>query len=114
MTERHVQLVAQVLAALDAIEQLAQVLLLGPTIRSPGRKFSGARCHGLLGGRVAVELEEEIWLACTEGLEEAFAMPPQRRVKAKKAKAAVATTGKSSKTGKGGGGMFGLLVDAEA
>ena len=118
--ERHVQLVAQVSAALDAIEQFAQVLLLASTVRSPGKRFSGVRCHGLLSGRIALsagEPGEDVWAACIEGLDEAYALPPQRRAKDKKGKTEAGSVGKGVKPGKGNaarGGMFGLLADVEA
>ncbi|EJF57601.1 hypothetical protein DICSQDRAFT_140274 [Dichomitus squalens LYAD-421 SS1] len=118
-TERHIQLVAQISAALDAIEQLSQVLLLSSKITTPARQFSGMRCHALLSGRVSVVVGDELWQACVGGLEDAYALPPQRRTK-KAAKGvptppAVTTSsakrsGNSSKTQ----GLFALLADAEA
>ena len=121
-TERHIQLVAQITAALDATEQLSQVLLLTSTISSPAQYFSGSRCHAILSGREtwsAGEPAAELWGACMEGMEDSYASPPQKRTKraAKSAPAPPASVGRS--TGRGGkntkaGGLFTLLVDAEA
>ena len=120
--ERHVQLVAQVSAALGAAEQLAQVLLLVPAARAPARRFSGARCHALLSKREALaagELDEEVWGACVDGIEAAYAVPPQKRAKERKVQnvkaSHVTSTGKSMKVQRGSkqGGMYGLLADVE-
>ena len=120
--ERHIQLVAQITSALDAIEQLSQVLLLSSTIPSPARHFSGVRCHAFLSGQATPsprELDRGLWQACLEGLEDAYASPPRKRAK-RAAKSAstppapvarfVGHGGKSTKAG----GLFGLLADAEA
>ncbi|PIL30994.1 hypothetical protein GSI_05687 [Ganoderma sinense ZZ0214-1] len=120
-TERHIQLVAQITSALDGIEQLSQVLLLSSTILSPARHFSGARCHALLSERAtpsAGEPAKELWEACVEGLEDAYALPPQKRAKraVKSAVAPPVPAGRS--TGRGGrntkAGLFNLLADVEA
>ncbi|KAI0665698.1 hypothetical protein C8Q78DRAFT_1063616 [Trametes maxima] len=124
IVERHVQLVAQVSAALEALEQLSHALLLYPRIPSPASFFSGTRFHALLnempGVQGAGEVDEEVWRACLEGLENAYTALPQRRgkkeKKARAAEAAAAIPAKGSgKKGAGAkGGMFGLLADAEA
>ncbi len=121
-TERHIQLVAQITSALDAIEQLSQVLLLSSTVLSPAGHFSGARCHAFLSGRAtpsAGEPAADLWQACVEGLQDAFASPPQKKTKraAKSAPTPSAPAGRSA--GRGGknakaGGLFNLLADAEA
>ncbi|KAI0332924.1 hypothetical protein GY45DRAFT_1320158 [Cubamyces sp. BRFM 1775] len=124
--ERHIQLVAQLSTALDALEQLSQVLLLAPKVANPVRLFSGSRFHALLAGEAAKgekAVEEGLWRACWEGLEDAYVELPQRRSKKeKKAMAAVAAAtaadvGRSKGKGKrptGAASMFGLLGDAEA
>ena len=117
VAERHVQLVAQVLTALDAIEHLAQVLLLAPGLGSAGRKMSGARCHALLSGRRRLSAEEpaeSVWAACVDGLEDAFGARAQKK-KDKRAKAQAAVPKASpAKSGGARGGMFGLLADVDA
>ncbi|KAI0645320.1 hypothetical protein C8Q79DRAFT_971053 [Trametes meyenii] len=125
IVERHIQLVAQVSAALEALEQLSHALLLCPRIPSPAGSFSGMRFHALLnnaaraqGGGEAVD--EGVWRACLEGLEDAYTALPQRRgKKEKKAKAAevaeaLPTKGPGKKGTGSKGGLFGLLADAEA
>ncbi|KAI0686771.1 hypothetical protein C8T65DRAFT_676763 [Cerioporus squamosus] len=121
--ERHIQLVTQVCTAVDAIEQLTQVLLLSPSITSPARRFSGLRCHALLSGRVPLPAgrpSEVVWRACLEGLEDAYSALPQKK-KDKKARAmaraaAAPPGGKpaSRDVGTVRGGLFGLLADVEA
>ncbi|KAI0364140.1 PIN domain-like protein [Pilatotrama ljubarskyi] len=121
IAERHVQLVAQISAALEAIEQLSHVLLLTPGIPSPARRFAGSEFHALLGGSgpLTEEPEEAMWRACLEGLEDAYVVLPQKKSKKdKKAKTSpevvgpVRTKGPQPVVSKGG--MFGLLADAEA
>ncbi|KAI0349955.1 PIN domain-like protein [Trametes cingulata] len=122
VVERHVQLVAQISAALEAIEQLSHVLLLCPTIPSPARRFAGSRFHALLGstsGQLTEEPEERMWQACLEGLEDAYAVLPQKRTnKEKRAKGSaepkMPLKTKGLKGAASTGGMFGLLADAEA
>ena len=119
--DRHIQLVTQVSTAVDAIEQLAQVLLLSSasSITSPARRFSGSRCHALLSGRVPLPPgvpEEKVWAACLDGLENAYTVLPQKK-KDKKAKSKVAAqpvAKAASRGGAKGGSLFGLLADAEA
>ncbi|KAI0799969.1 hypothetical protein C8Q74DRAFT_1313806 [Fomes fomentarius] len=109
VVERHVQLVAQVLCALDAVEQLAQVLLVAPATTSPGRRMSGGRCHGLLCGRAAGEPSEEVWRATVDGLEDAFRRIPVK----KKDKKATAPKAATSSGRRGQRSLFGLLADAD-
>ncbi|KAH9889537.1 hypothetical protein C8Q73DRAFT_737263 [Cubamyces lactineus] len=118
--ERHVQLVAQLSAALDAAEQLSHVLLLAPKITNPARLFSGRRFHALLAGSTAEvgAVEEGLWRACWQGLEGAYAELPQRRSKKEKKATAVGADVSRAK-GKAkrpiaAASMFELLGDAEA
>ena len=120
-TERHIQLVAQVTAALDAIEQLSQVLLLSSEITTPARQFSGTRCHTLLSGPVSAavaECRDDLWQACVEGLEDAYALPPQKKAKkaakgSLKPPAPAMTPAKRPGHGLKTRGLFDLLADAE-
>ena len=102
---------------MDAIEHLAQVLLLAPGLGSAGRKMSGARCHALLSGRTRLSAEEpteSVWAACVDGLEDAFGARAQKK-KDKRAKAQAAVPKASPAKGGGTrGGMFGLLADVDA
>ncbi|KAH9942229.1 uncharacterized protein BXZ73DRAFT_87896 [Epithele typhae] len=115
--ERHVQLVVQTQTALDALEQLAQVLLLDErkVMVAPGRVFSGARCHAILGGRAAVgAVREEVWTACKSGLGGAFAPPPQKRAKDKKKAVNPGVQEKPRGKPAGKAGLFAMLGDASA
>ncbi|KAL1941371.1 hypothetical protein VTO73DRAFT_7188 [Trametes versicolor] len=113
--ERHVQLVAQIEAALGAAERFAQVLLLAPGIASPARYFSGARFHALVSGDGALaEVEERVWAACVEGLEDAFAALPQRKNKKEKRGKGAVQAPPISRGASKGKSMFELLADADA
>ncbi|KAI0629084.1 hypothetical protein C8Q77DRAFT_1144911 [Trametes polyzona] len=124
VAERSVQLVAQISAALEEVERLAQVLLLSPILPSPARRFSGMRYHGMLsgvGGRPEdASVDESVWRACVEGLEEAYGALPQRKSKKEKKRQAVAAAVEVTKPAKTKGpqktaaSMFALLADAEA
>lgn len=127
IVERHVQLVAQVSVALDAIEQLAHVLLLSPALESAAKYFSGKRFHAILSGGLAPPSEGEVseeWEACVAGLEDAYtALSPKKGKKEKRAqKAGDALAGASAGRGQrkgqkaavSKGGIFALLADAEA
>ncbi|CDO76942.1 hypothetical protein BN946_scf184709.g4 [Trametes cinnabarina] len=119
IVERHIQLVAQLFAALEAIEQLTHVLLLSPRIANPARRFSGRTFHALLTG-VATPVEdvdEHLWQACWVGLEDAYTTVPVKKGKKEKRAAAVRQATASAKTKKAAAtksGMFELLGDAMA
>ncbi|KAI0759967.1 hypothetical protein BD413DRAFT_487111 [Trametes elegans] len=127
IVERNVQLVAQVSAALDAIEQLAHVLLLSPALESPAKYFSGKRFHAILSGALTPPSEGEVseeWEACVAGLEDAYTALPSRKGKKERRaqKSGDASAGASAGRGQGKGqkaavskgGLFALLADAEA
>ncbi|KII95750.1 hypothetical protein PLICRDRAFT_98192 [Plicaturopsis crispa FD-325 SS-3] len=116
--DRNVQLVAQVAMALESIEHLSQVLLVSHMLPTPIHRFSGRRFHSLLTGVVTLganDTPDELWSACTEGLEDAYAV--ERKKKSKKDRT---PEGPSSAAAKGrpvskkNGGLFGLLADADA
>ncbi|KAI9064581.1 hypothetical protein FKP32DRAFT_1675536, partial [Trametes sanguinea] len=120
IVERNVQLVAQLFAALEALEQLSHVLLLSPRISNPASRFSGRTFHALLTGSAtpAEDVDEELWRACWVGLEDAYSTIPQKKGrKEKKVQAAGQVASAKAKTKKAGvtrGGMFELLGDAMA
>jgi hypothetical protein len=80
---RNVQLVAQFYSALEAIDHLAQALLLAARVPNPISCFSGKRCHLKLTSTSATSNAEssDIWNACVEGLELDFAAERTKKVK---------------------------------
>jgi len=75
IVDRNVQLMAQVLMALDSIADLSQILLLSERVPDQGRLLSGRRFHSFLTGMkmpTAADIPDGLWDACVEGLEDAF------------------------------------------
>ncbi|KAF7321546.1 XPG-I-2 domain-containing protein [Mycena kentingensis (nom. inval.)] len=111
--DRNVQLAAQVLTTLEAIEHFSQILLITERLPSPVSLFSGVEFHAnLTGTRMgAVDLPGLLWDACVADIPDAFADEAKRK-KPKKAKNKAAP---SPPNGAGYGprkGLFDLLVDA--
>ena len=129
--DRHVQLVAQVLASVDAIVMLAQALLLDVGRRIPLNlvaHFSGKRFHQLLNSGYAEvssssEALEPLMEVVSAGLDaEAFADEAYKKRKVRKEQqkeksspqallAGAKLNGKGGRGGFSGGGMFGVLAD---
>jgi len=126
--DRHVQLMAQILASVDAIILLAQVLLLDFDRRVPLNlvvHFSGKRFHQLLnGGHAEVSSSSEVldplMDVVSAGLDaEAFADEAYKKRKVRKEQqkeksspqASPAGAKLNGKSGFSGGGMFGVLAD---
>jgi hypothetical protein len=83
LENRFIQLTAQVLATLDAVEMFSQVLLLTNKVPNPARFFSGKTFHQCLtnGGTPDTHLPPGLWDACVHGLEGAFAQEKAGRKK---------------------------------
>jgi len=122
IVDRNVQLMAQVLMALDSIADLSQILLLSERVPDQGRLLSGRRFHSFLTGMkmpTAADIPDGLWDACVEGLEDAFG--EERRKKAKRGARVktvptanpVSTQKGFSHTGISSGGLFDLLGDME-
>ncbi|KAH6914321.1 hypothetical protein BKA70DRAFT_662533 [Coprinopsis sp. MPI-PUGE-AT-0042] len=79
--DRSIQLTAQMLAVLDAIDQLAQVLLIEHRIPSPAHLFSGRRFHAFLNEPRLVSLidVDDVWHAVSEDLPGAFQEPKAKK-----------------------------------
>jgi hypothetical protein len=71
---RNVQLMAQVLMALETIEQLVQVLLLTTRVRSDFHRLSGRTFHTYLTGSAPsdIELPSGVWEAVETDLDAGF------------------------------------------
>jgi hypothetical protein len=81
---KNIQIVAQFFSALEAIDHLAQSLLLAGRVPNPIHRFSGRRCHAALTSTTPPILPLAMWDACIDGTENDFA--PERGKKAKKEK----------------------------
>jgi len=120
--ERNVQLVAQISAAMEALEYLVQILLLQDRVPTPLHRFSGQRFHQLLVEHLErpVMIDEKIWGACVEGLDTAFMEPPsKKRKKERRSKESTKAVQPAkgimpTKTSTSKGGIFSLLADAAA
>ncbi|EGO00945.1 hypothetical protein SERLA73DRAFT_105440 [Serpula lacrymans var. lacrymans S7.3] len=87
LMNRSIQLTAQALTALEAIHQLSQVLLLSDRVPCTVHKFSGQNFHSLLNrpGTLGTGIVPDgLWMACVEGLEDAFAEERRKKTKTKK------------------------------
>lgn len=84
--DRHIQLTAQALAAMEAIEQLSQTLLLGGRVSSVTHLFSGKLFHSLLNNPRSLGDGGVMWNAVEQQLDTPFRQTALAR-KAKKAKA---------------------------
>jgi len=118
IVDRNIQLTAQILAALESIEELSQVLLLSERVPSCAHLFSGKTFHFYLTGARSLEATDvtgSLWDACVEGLEDAFG--EQWKKKAKKGgkvkSIPAGGTRKGLTKGSSASGMFGLLADME-
>ncbi|ESK93630.1 asteroid-like protein 1 [Moniliophthora roreri MCA 2997] len=125
--DRHVQLTAQILQTMDAIEQLAQVLLLTEQVPSTSHLFSGRNFHNYLTADTPLGdgAMKELWDHAVEGVEGCFGEDRQkkRKVKTKISDGVqkptppgtpTKTPGKAGTGGRLKGGVFDLLGDAEA
>ncbi|KAH7883175.1 hypothetical protein F5I97DRAFT_1815609 [Phlebopus sp. FC_14] len=116
--DRNIQLLAQVLVAIESIRLLSQTLFVSEQVPTHVGTLSGLEFHGYLTGITplsAVPLSENIWNACTESLEHAFS--PERQKKSKKVRMEPTRSAPkvANKVAKGGGqGLFGVLADQEA
>lgn len=87
VNDRCIQLMAQVLAAVESIHQLSQVLLLSERVPVGVHRLSGQLFHTFLaqkGSNRRDTLPQGLWDACMEGLGDAFA--EERPVRTKKSK----------------------------
>ena len=114
---RNIQLMAQVLMALESVEHLSQILLLADLVPMPIHLFSGKRCHAYWTGVDRFEedgLHSDLWEACTAGLEDGiFLEVKQKNVKKPKANRQTATVAKKAVEHRTRGGLFALLDDVE-
>lgn len=119
ITDRNIQLMAQVLTALESVEHLSQILLLSARVPSPVCTMSGRRCHSYLTGTNLGDngpnVPPALWAACEDSLGDVFA--EERRKKTKKGKHASKDTPVTPPRAHVKGkpvSLFSLLGNAEA
>ena len=106
VSERAIQLTAQLSTAIEALELSAQVLFLTDLVPGWAHHFSGKLFHSLL--HHGCQLDDKLWRVASEGLDVCFA-EERKSKKTKKGKkhsplTPVAPSGKGN-----GNGMFSLL-----
>ncbi|KAH9485037.1 hypothetical protein JR316_0001943 [Psilocybe cubensis] len=116
--DRNVQLTAQILMALESIEQLSQSLLLLDRVPGNAYQLSGKLFHGLLTGTapmLSTLLHSSVWAAVEEGLSDCFqderAKRPKKPKAAKVQTTSIATNGARANTKNKG--LFSMLGDLE-
>lgn len=118
--DRNVQLMAQILMAMDTIEQLSQVLLLTERVPFEIHRISGRRFHAMLTGTTTVtqSLPSDVWDSAEAGLSDAFQeerVKKGKRSKAEKQAVVSVLNGKASTQAVPKKGLkFALLDDVEA
>ncbi|KIM63871.1 hypothetical protein SCLCIDRAFT_1213658 [Scleroderma citrinum Foug A] len=119
--DRNVQLMAQILMAIETIQDLSQVLFLSDHVPVNVERLSGLRFHAHLTSPCAVADDTIplcMWDACVHFLSHAFREERSKRNKKKKVDdAGVGTTREAKAIASyvtGGRSLFGMLVDAEA
>ena len=114
---RNIQLMAQVLMALESVEHLSQILLLADLVPMPIHLFSGKRCHAYWTGVDRFgedDVHSALWEACTAGLEDGiFLEVKQKNVKKPKENRQATTVAKKVVGHRTRGGLFALLDDVE-
>ncbi|KAF8551983.1 PIN domain-like protein [Imleria badia] len=116
LIDRNVQLMAQVLMAVESIHLLSQLLFLTEQVPANIQALSGQKLHAYLTNSTPVPeevLAPGLWDACTTSLEDAFAL--ERPKKARKTKVEqikpVAKANNRTTTSRPVQGLFSLLVD---
>lgn len=110
--DRNVQLTAQVLQAVEAVQHLVQILLLTEEVPLSGVSFSGKRFHALLTRINLPSVADSTWRACIDGGLEGAMREDKKKVKQPKTKAPPSKT--PSKSSAARKGVFDMLGDAEA
>lgn len=109
LANRNVQLLAQVLMAVETVHILSQVLLLTDHVPANIRGLLGRKFHAYLTQSIPApaEVSPTLWGACTTLLGDAFAQERQKKPKTDKKPVAKA----NYKPTNHGGGLFSLLAD---
>ena len=106
VSERAIQLTAQLSTAIEALELSAQVLFLTDLVPGWAHHFSGKLFHSLL--HHDCQLDDKLWRVASEGLDVCFA-EERKNKKTKKGKKHSPVT-PAAPSGRGNGnGMFSLL-----
>jgi len=122
IVDRHIQLTAQALSALETLEHFSQILLLpSGAMPSPVHLFSGRVFHEFLTGtrslpdHTAATIPDGLLEAVSCDLEAAFVEDRQEKKARKAVKPKIGRVMPSTEKSRGsGGGQFQLLADVEA
>ncbi|PPR05256.1 hypothetical protein CVT24_008282 [Panaeolus cyanescens] len=120
--DRNIQLTAQVLAALEAVEEIVQVLLLTERVPFSLQKFSGMYFHRLLTSHASIPntLIQDALEASQEGMTDAF--QEERVKKGRKPKpvksnqhpvSVMGSNSKDKKSSMASKGLFSMLADMD-
>ncbi|KAF8633270.1 hypothetical protein AX17_004445 [Amanita inopinata Kibby_2008] len=113
--DRNVQLMAQILMALDSVNDFANALLIPDLVPPVVQLFSGKRFHLLLCGMTPLDddlVPTALWDACRDGLEESFTQERKKRSKAVKKAAPTAPMPIAMQTSQGS--LFSMLAEGSA
>lgn len=125
---RNVQLIAQLLAALEATLHLGQTLFLADRVADAVARFSGKRVHALLtlkrgGTHAAGDTFNACWAAIVDGLDDLFTGEAKKSARREKKALQLQAPGGSTRARSGSGGalspatarrsMFEVLADME-
>lgn len=114
IVDRNVQLTAQILATLESIEELSQILLLSERVPSCAHLFSGKMFHLYLTGTRSptADIPDGLWDVCVGDLEDTFGEEWKKKTKKeRKVKSALTNGVKGPSKGGPPNGMFGLLEE---
>lgn len=114
LTDRNVQLMAQILMAIETLHILSQVLFLTDQVPAHIQALSGQKLHAYLTNSIPVPAETlppGLWDACTASLEDAFALERQKKAKKSKVNQKPVAKANNKTTTRSGQGLFSLLVD---
>ncbi|KAG9312042.1 hypothetical protein JVU11DRAFT_7321 [Chiua virens] len=116
LADRNVQLMAQVLMAIETIHLLAQVLSLTDQVPTNTHMLSGQRFHTFLTHSTSdpEEMAPGVWEACTASLDDAFAVEKPKKPTKSKAEQVKPVGKTNNKATRPGQGMFSLLVNDAA
>lgn len=117
--DRSIQLMAQILLAIESIEHLSQILLLSEALPSPAYMLSGKAFHRHLAASHTEQPDVTplLWEACSHSLDDAF--KEERKKRAKKVKDAEGHGNSKppnnwKQVPNSSKGLFSLLADVEA
>ncbi|KAF7315213.1 XPG-I-2 domain-containing protein [Mycena indigotica] len=102
--DRNVQLTAQILATLESIVNLSQILLISERLPLPASLFSGMEFHACLTGARPTNVSDDLWDACVSDISETFGDELKKKKKPKRKEVVTPPKGRPVK------GLFDLFL----